>query len=78
MTQPEQSGRGGLTLFLTFLGGALVGGAAAMLLAPRSGAETRKRLSGAVDNTRELASRMPQAVREASAAAQEAFAGAMK
>ena len=78
MTQPEQSGSGGLTLLLTFLGGALAGGVAAMLLTPRSGADTRKRLLGAANDTRELAGRVPQAVREASAAAQEAFAGAMK
>jgi gas vesicle protein len=78
MTQPEQSGSSGLTVFLSFLGGALVGGVAAMLLTPRSGADTRKRLVGAANDTRELAARVPQAVREASAAAQEAFAGAMK
>ena len=78
MTQPEQSGSSGLTMILTFLGGAVVGGVAAMLLAPRTGADTRKRLAGVASDTRELAARVPQAVREASAAAQEAFTGAMK
>jgi gas vesicle protein len=65
-------------LFLAFVGGALVGGAAAVLFTPRSGAETRKRIAGAVDDTREFASRVPEAVREASGAAQSAFAKAMK
>lgn len=78
MTQIEHPRNGGLTLFLAFVGGALVGGAAAMLFAPRSGAETRRRISGAVDETKDVASRMPQAIREASTAAQAAFAAALK
>jgi gas vesicle protein len=49
-----------------------------MLLAPRSGVETRKRIGGALDDTKELASRMPQAVRDASSAAQSAFTAALK
>ena len=65
-------------LFLAFAGGALVGGAAAVLFAPRSGAETRRSITGAVDDTKEFASRMPQAIREASSAAQAAFAAALK
>ncbi len=78
MTQTEHPGSGGFTLFLAFVGGALVGGAAAVLFAPRSGAETRRRITGAVDETKEVASRMPQAIREASSAAQAAFAAALK
>jgi gas vesicle protein len=65
-------------LFLAFVGGALVGGAAAVLYAPRSGAETRRRIAGAVDDSKDVASRMPQAIREASSAAQAAFAAALK
>jgi len=78
MTQTENPRNGGLMLFLAFLGGALVGGAAAVVFAPQSGQETRRRIGGAVDHTKEIASRMPQAVRDASSAAQSAFAAAMK
>ena len=73
MTQTEQPRNGGLTPFFAFLGGALVGGVAALLFAPRSGAETRRRITGALDDTKGFASRMPQAIREASSAAQAAF-----
>ena len=78
MTQTEHPRNGGLMLFLAFAGGALVGGAAALLLAPRSGAETRRRITGAAHDTKEVATRMPQAIREATSAAQEAFAAALK
>jgi len=69
---------GGFSLLLAFLGGALLGGTAALLLAPRSGAETRRRIGGAVGDARELASRVPSAIRQASGAAQAAFTTALK
>jgi len=78
MTQHEHTGSGGLTLFLTFLGGALVGGVAAALFTPRSGAETRRRIAGAVGDGQEVASRVPKAIRDASSAAQDAFVAALK
>lgn len=78
MTQTENPRVGGLTLFLAFVGGALVGGVAGVLLAPRSGPETRRRITGAVDDTREVASRVPKAIREASSAAQAAFTAALE
>jgi gas vesicle protein len=65
-------------LFLAFAGGALVGGAAALLLAPRSGVETRRRITGAVHDAKGVTSRVPQAIREASSAAQAAFAAVLK
>lgn len=77
MTQTEHPRNGPLTLFLAFVGGALVGGAAAVLFAPRSGAETRRLITGAVDDTKDAASRIPQAIHEASRAAQAAFAAAL-
>ena len=77
MTQTEHPRIGGFTLFLAFAGGALAGGFAAVLFAPRSGAETRRRITGAVDDTREIASRVPHAIREASRAAQAAFTAAV-
>ena len=78
MTQTEHPRNGALSLFLAFVGGALIGGTAAVLFAPRSGAETRRRITGAVDDTKEVASRMPQAIREASSAAQAAFAASLR
>jgi gas vesicle protein len=77
-TEMENPRSGALTLFLAFVGGALVGGTAALLLAPRTGAETRRRITGAVDETKEVASRVPNAVRQASSAAQAAFTAALK
>jgi gas vesicle protein len=78
MTQTEHPRNGALTLVLAFVGGALIGGTAAVLFAPRSGSETRRRITGTVDDTKEVASRMPQAIREASSAAQAAFAASLK
>ncbi len=78
MRQTEQTSGGGFSLLFAFLGGALVGGIVAVLYAPRSGAETRRRMVGAVDETKGLASRVPEAFREASSAAQDAFKASMK
>jgi gas vesicle protein len=78
MNHGEQHGAGGFSLLLAFVGGALVGGVAAVLLAPRSGVETRRRLVGAVDHGKDFAERVPRAIREASTAAQDAFSAALK
>jgi gas vesicle protein len=77
-TETEHPRVGGFTLFLAFVGGALLGGTTALLLAPRSGAETRRRITGAMQGTKEVASRMPGAFRQASSAAQAAFTAALK
>jgi gas vesicle protein len=77
-TQTEQPRCGGLSLLFAFFGGALVGGIVATLYAPRSGAETRRRMADAVDEARARASRVPEAVCEASSAARDAFTAAMK
>ncbi len=78
MTQTEQHGNAGFSTFIAFVGGAVIGAAAALLFAPRSGAEMRKRITGAVDGARDVASRVPHAMHEASTAAQGAFAKSMK
>lgn len=89
MIQSERPGYGGLTILLAFAGGALAGGIAAALLTPRSGPETRRLIGGAVASGKErlaevagetgqAASRLPQALREASSAASEAFTAALR
>jgi gas vesicle protein len=77
MTETESRRNGVLELFLAFVGGALVGGTAALLLAPRSGPEMRRRITGAVGDAKEVAVRVPQAIRDASSAAQAAFTASM-
>ena len=74
MTSETTTGIGAGGIFLAFLGGALVGTAAALLLAPRSGAETRTRIG----ETRELVRRARTAARDAATAAGEAFTEAMR
>jgi gas vesicle protein len=78
MRHEEQHHHLGPSPFWAFLGGVLVGGIAAILYAPRSGAETRRRIIGAVEETKGLGSRVPEAIREASSAAQDAFKASMK
>lgn len=89
MTNAGQPGFSGLSILLAFAGGAFLGGAAAALFTPVSGPEARRRVAGAVDQGRqrlsalagdgaEAAGRLPQALREASSAATEAFSEAMK
>ena len=78
MTQTEHCSNGSLAILVAFVGGAPVGGAAAILLARRSGEETRRRISEALGQGKDAATRVPHAIREASNAAQTAFAAAMK
>lgn len=79
MSETEmRKGWGTGSMLLAFLWGAVAGGAAALLLAPRSGEQTRKRLAEMADSGREKAVRVPVAVREASHAASAAFSQAMK
>jgi len=60
-----------------FIIGALADGITALLLAPRSGAETRARFKRMADDSRERAERLPVAVREAGEAAVQAFQEAL-
>jgi gas vesicle protein len=75
---PDRQGSGPIALWLAFAGGALLGGAVAVLLAPRSGAETRRRLAGVADGGNDFMVRLPEALREASEAAQAAFSEVLK
>ena len=78
MNEEVRTGRGLGSIFLAFLGGTVVGGVAALLFAPRSGEQTRKRIVQMAETGREKAERVPVAVREAGHAATVAFEKAMK
>jgi gas vesicle protein len=65
-------------LFIAMLGGAAVGAVAAYLTAPRSGADSRRRLQDVADDTRETVHRVPIALRRATEAARDAFNEALK
>lgn len=78
MNEEVRTGRGLGSVLLAFLGGAVVGGVAALLFAPRSGEQTRKRIVQIAENGKEKVERVPVAVREASHAATAAFEKAMK
>jgi len=58
---------------LALLGGATLGGAATLLLAPRSGAETRARVGARADRWWPQLDRIPRALRAARNAATGAF-----
>ena len=74
----EKNGFTGGQLALALLGGAVVGAAVALLLAPRSGQELRARMRALALSFKEEASRVPNAVREAKEAAREAFVGSLE
>lgn len=52
-------------LLLAFAGGAAAGAATAILMAPRSGAETRRRIKERARDKRERIGRIPSQMREA-------------
>jgi gas vesicle protein len=61
------------SVLVAFAAGALAGAAAAILLAPRTGRDTREAIRNATKGTRDLAKRMPAAFR----GAREAFSHAV-
>lgn len=65
-------------VLLAFVGGAAAGAVAALLAAPRSGAETRERLRRMASGPREKLSQLPEALQAAKAAAEEAFHAALE
>jgi hypothetical protein len=73
MSDQETNGRrgfSGVSLLLWFAGGALAGAAAAYLAQAQNRAHVRE----LAQRTRDRAGRLPQALRDASSAAQSAFA----
>lgn len=73
----DRSGYSSVDMLIAVLGGAAVGAAATLLLAPRSGRETRERLSEFVNNSKDKARHLPPAVKAGATAARKAFAEAM-
>lgn len=74
----ERHGFSGPQLALALLGGAVVGAAVALLLAPKSGRELRSRMKELALRSKERASRIPEAFGEATDAAREAFVGTLE
>jgi hypothetical protein len=58
-------------IVLAVLGGALAGAATALLLAPKTGRDTRHQLDGYLDTAKEKVALVPEAFRSAGAAAMD-------
>ena len=68
----ERSGKYGTGhIVLAVLGGALAGAAVALLVAPKSGRETRRQLNGYLEAAKEKVALIPEALKSAGHAAQE-------
>ena len=65
-------------LFIAALLGAVIGAGAALLLAPKSGKETREQLAGYIKDGTDLAKKLPDALKQASSAAKASFIEAEK
>jgi gas vesicle protein len=63
-------------LFVAALLGAAVGAGVALLLAPKSGKETREQISEFIQKKKEMALKLPDAIKSASGAAKEALTAA--
>lgn len=77
-SEGTRSGIGAMGIAMAFLGGALAGAGAALLLAPRSGRETRQRLTDAARRSADQVGRARLAATEAAHAARDAFTEAMR
>ncbi|HTP53263.1 MAG TPA: YtxH domain-containing protein [Anaeromyxobacteraceae bacterium] len=78
MREHTNGGAGAGSVLLAFLTGAAIGGVVALLLAPRSGEETRRRIFEFGEDAKEKLGKVPVAVREAEKAAVSAFNDTMK
>jgi len=76
----EREGYSGLGIFVAFLGGALAGATAALLLAPSTGEETRGKIKSLAANSKDKVARVPKALKsayeQASEVAKDAFSEA--
>jgi gas vesicle protein len=77
MTEETRTGFSPLGIIAAAVGGAVAGGVAALLLAPKNGRETRRMITDAVERQKEKAARLGIAAREASTAAKDAFSHTM-
>lgn len=73
----DRTGFSGTDLLLAMLGGAAAGAAIALLVAPRSGRETRAAIGDAFRDGKDKARHVPPAVKAGARAAREAFVDAM-
>jgi len=78
MREYTNGSTGNGSVFVAFLAGAALGAVAALLLAPGSGEQTRRRIAELGGETKERLGRVPTAVHEAEKAAVSAFNDAMK
>lgn len=67
----REEGFSGLGIFFAFLGGAAVGAGVALLMAPTSGEETRKKIQELANQQKDKAARVPKALKSAYAQASE-------
>ena len=61
------------SMILAALGGAAVGAAAALLLAPKSGRKMRGQLMGYAENAKDALANVPEALKDASHAVRKAM-----
>ncbi len=78
MTEAEtRTGFGPLGVVAAAVGGAVAGSVAALLLAPRSGRETRKLIGNVVERQKDKVARLGIAAKEAGTAAKDTFSHTM-
>ncbi len=77
MSDKENNGFTGGQMVIALVGGAALGAGVALLLAPRSGAETRAEIRALADSTRTRAMRLPHAVAGAVEAGAESLSGSL-
>ena len=72
-----KGGVGAAGVIAGFLGGALVGAVLTLLLAPRSGPDTRRKIVERAERSRDALERVGTAAKEATSAARAAFTAAL-